>query len=350
MVSLLARFTHFNLGIDLGTDNTRIMVEDKGLVVDEPTLVARQKKKGGEILAVGKRAKSMVGKEPRQIEVVAPIRAGVIADFDAALGLMNRFLSRVREIPGKWWPLLGPEVVVAVPSGATEVERRAVKAIMVKSGAREVFLIEKPMAAAIGMELPVEEPGGILLVDLGGGTVEMAVISLGGIVLNRCLKFGGNQMDEAIVNYLRLKYGILIGQATAEKIKNELGVVHHQKKEGKKMIVRGRDLESGLPKSIRVEEGEVMEALMPVVQKILKQLGELLEEMPAELTNDVLKRGICLTGGGANLRGWERLVSEETKMPAWRPENPLTSVVKGCAWLLKNRSLLKRVRLVAGLK
>jgi len=351
MIDLFDQLAHFSLGVDLGTSNTRIIAQNKGLVVKEPSVVARQKKKGGQVLAIGKKAKQMVGKEPRQMEVIEPIGGGVIADFDATIKMVEHFLSLVRQTPGKLFKIFGPKVIVGVSSGATEVEKRAVKAVMVKTGAREVFLVEKPMAAAIGMGLPVAQSAGLLILDLGGGTTEIAVISLGGIVLNRCLALGGKQMDEAILNYLRLKYGILVGRTTGEKIKIELGRVYRSESKSKKqMVVRGRDLENGLPKSIRITEEEVMEALVPIIQRILTQLSELLEEMPVELTNDILKRGIGLTGGASQLKGLDRLVGEETKMPVWRAEAPLLSVVQGSARLLEDNKLLDRVKLVSGLR
>jgi len=363
-MSILDHFTDYNLGIDFGTSNTRIIAQGKGLVIKEPTVIARQRRKGissrplssegtsgGQIIAVGKKAKMMIGKQPHQIEIIEPIAGGVIVDFDSALSLISHFFSLIKQLPGKWFKFFGPKVIIGVYSGSTEVERRAVKAMLLKAGAREVFLVERPMAAAIGLDLPVERSGGIMLVDIGGGSTEIAVISLGGIVLNRSLSLGGKQMDEAIGSYLRMRYGILVGSLTSEKVKIELGCVF-QTKEGsaKKMVVRGRDLESGLPKSICVNRQEVMEAILPIAQKIMSEIGHLLEELPAELINDILKRGIGLTGGVSQISGFDRLVSEETKMPVWLDESPGSVIVKGCERLLENQLLLDRVKLVSGLK
>ncbi len=351
MIDFANQLSHFDLAVDLGTCNIRIIAKGKGMVVKEPTVLARQKKKGGVVLSVGKKAKAMIGKEPQQIETVEPISEGVIADFDAALNLVDHFFSLAKQIPGKWVKIFGPRVIAGVSSRATEVERRAVKAVMIKAGAREVFLVEKSLAAAIGMDLPVSKSSGLLVIDIGGGTTEIAVISLGGIVLNRSIPVGGNMMDGAIVNYLRLKYGLLIGQPTAEKVKNQLGCVYQSGGEEKKqLVIRGRGMESGLPKSVKIVQQEVMEALMPVFQKIIVQLGELLEEMPAELTNDILKSGIGLTGGVSQIRGLEKYISEETKMPSWVVKSPFLSVVKGGSYLLNNQKLLDKVKLVSGLR
>jgi rod shape-determining protein MreB and related proteins len=351
MIDFTNQLSCYDLAVDLGTSNFRIIARGKGLVVREPTVVSRQRKKGGVVLAVGKKAKAMMGKEPQQIEIVEPISEGVIADFDAALNLIDHFFSLVRQIPGRRLKIFGPRVIAGVSSKATEVERRAVKAAMLKAGAREVFLVEKPMAAAVGMDISVDRSSGFLVIDIGGGTTEIAVISLGGIVLNRSISVGGNTMDEAIVNFLRLKYGLLIGQPTAERVKNELGCIYPTGKENKKqLVIRGRDLESGLPKSVKISQQEVMEALVPVFQKIVTQLSELLEELPAELTNDILKGGIGLTGGVSQISGLEKYISEETKMPAWLAESPFLSVVKGGSLLLEDRKLLDKVKLVSGLK
>lgn len=351
MIDFTQKLSCYDLAVDLGTCNLRIIAKGKGLVIKEPTVVAKQKKKGGAVLAVGKKAKAMVGKEPQQIEIVEPISEGVIADFDAAHSLLNHFFSLVKQIPARRLKIFGPRVIAGVSSKATEVERRAVKAVILKAGAREVFLVEKPMAAAIGMELSVDRSSGLLVIDIGGGTTEIAVISLGGIVLNRSISIGGNMMDQAIISFLRLKYGLLIGKPTAEKIKNQLGCVYPTGKEAKKrMVIRGRDLESGLPKSVKITQQEVMEALVPVFQKITVQLGELLEELPAELTNDILKGGIGLTGGVSQISGLEKYISEETKMAAWVAETPFLSVVKGAGFLLDDKKLLDRVKLVSGLR
>jgi len=351
IAGFVKKFSEYNLGVDLGSSFVKIFAEGKGILFFEPVVIARQKKRDGQVLAVGKRARAMIGKEPKQIQIIEPIRHGVIADFDAGLVLSKHLFGLVRQTPGKWIKVIGPQVVTGVSSGATEVERRAVKAMMIKNGAREAFLIEKPIAAAIGIGLPIESSAGNLIIDIGGETTEMAIICLGGVVLSRCLPIGGKQMDEALISYLRLKHGILIGRLTGEKIREELATVSPKAAVSRRqMVARGRDLESGLPKSVRISNDEVMEAVMPLVQKIILALSEMLEETPAELTDDILKAGIALTGGVAQMPGWKQLIEEETKMPVLVSKKPQESVARGCGKLLDNQPLLKRVKLVAGLK
>jgi len=339
----------FSIAIDLGTANTLAAVPGKGIIFDEPTVVARLKKRPGiepKPIAFGKKAKRMFGRQPQTIEVVEPLRDGVIADFDAAVAFLSYLVNLVSQLPSRWPRLLKPKAVIGVPSGITEVEKRAVKAAAETAGIGRVFLVEEPMAAAVGVGLAVNKPVGNLLIDIGGGTTEIAVISLGGIVLNRCLKIGGREMDEAIVNFVRLKYGVLIGRSTAEEVKIKIGsVVSSQSNQ--RMVVRGRDLETGLPKSIEIDEDEVREALSPTIQEIVANLNELLEETPPELTTDIAKRGIVLTGGCSQFRGMEELVSEATKMPVWTAGNPMESVVRGCVKLLENEKLLKQIAVSA---
>jgi rod shape-determining protein MreB len=351
---LRKHLAEFDIGLDAGTSNIRISTHEKGILVNEPTVLVRPKKILGqanhpfEVVAIGRKAKQMSGKLPRHLQMIEPIVSGVIADFDACFSLLERFFSLVGQTPGKKLKLLPPRVLVAVSSGATQVEKRAFRSLAIRCGAGRVFLAEKPLLAAIGMGLPVDRSSGSLVVDLGGGTTEIGLISLGGIVLSRCLRTGGKDLDEAIVNYLRLKYGILVGLSTGERIKIELGSAYPiEGKEKDQMIVRGRDLESGLPKSIRLRRDEVREAMIPLIQRIVTQIKELLEEMPAELTNDVLNRGIGLAGGSAQILGLDKLISEETKMPVWVDEDPLLVVAKGAAALLKDKRLLKNVKLVS---
>ena len=335
----------------MGSSFVKIFAQGKGVLFFEPTVIARQKKRGGQIIAIGKRAQVIIGKEPVRVEVVEPVEHGVISDFDATLNLVSHLFSLVRQTPGKWLRLFGPQVIAGVSCQATEVERRAVKAIMLKSGAREVFLIEKPMASAVGLELPIESSTGSLILDIGGETTEMAVICLGGIVLHRFLPIGGKQFDKVIISFLRLKYGVLIGRATAERVKKELGSVSSRVATQRvQVVIRGRDLATGLPKSVRVKRGEVMEALVPLVQKVILALKEILEETPTELVDDILKKGIFLTGGSAQIPGWETLITEETKMSVVLAEKPQETVVRGCGSLLQDKKLLNRVKLVAGLK
>jgi len=337
------------LAIDLGTSNTVVGVHGKGIIVNEPTLIARRVKKlgkPGEIIAYGTKAKQMLGKEPRQMEVVQLLSQGAIADFDATVEYFKHILNLVNELPSRIPRFLKPEAVIGVPTGITEVEKRAVSSVALKAGIGRVYLVEEPMAVAVGSGLIVDQPAGNLIIDLGGGVTELAVVSLGGIVLNRCLKVAGKQMDDTLVNFLRVKYGVLVGLATAERIKIELGSVLSQNgSSSKKMEIKGRNLENGLPKLIIVEKEEVREALSPVIQKIILALNELLEETPPELTADIARRGIVLSGGGSQLEGLEELIERETKMPVWKTKNSITSVADGGLSLLDKRKELNDLKL-----
>lgn len=352
---LLSLFSH-DIGIDLGTANTLVYVKGKGIVIRESSVVARHKKTK-ELLAVGSQAKRMLGRTPQTIEAVRPLKDGVIADFDATAAMLSYFIKEVHEVPKGAYSLapLGlpriprPRVVVGIPSGVTEVERRAVQEAALASGARQAFLVEEPMAAAVGAGLSVEDAGGIFVVDIGGGTSEIAIISLGGIVLNRGLRIAGDEMDEAIVSYLRMRYSLLLGQTSAEELKIQVGSAVSQRPE-RYHIVRGRDLETGLPKSVKVSGEDVREALIPVIQQIITRIAETLEEAPPELVSDIIERGILLTGGGALIRGIDQLISETMKIPVWIPEDPLTTVVRGTAKVLEDTSLLKKVRVTGGLR
>ncbi len=351
---MLLNNLNLSIGIDLGTSNTLAGVPGKGIIFEEPTLVARQKKKlgkPGKVLFFGNKVKQMVGKEPREIEIVEPLLDGAIADFDATVAFLDHLVSSINELPSRFPRFLKPRVVIGVPSGITEVEKRAVKSVALSAGVGKVFLVEEPMATAIGVDLTIEKAAGNLLIDIGGGTTEIAVISLGGVVLSRCLKLAGREMDEAILNFLRLKYGVLIGLPTAEKLKIEIGSVMPQngEHESRSELVKGRDLETGLPKSVEISEEEVREALSPIIQEILSQVNELLEETPPELTADISKRGIVLSGGCSQLLGMEKMVGQSTKMPVWTAKNPLASVVYGCLKLLENEKLLRGIKIVGGL-
>jgi len=338
-----------NLGIDLGTANTLIFAGGKGVILRQPSVVARQKKTK-KVIAVGDKAKKMIGKTPALIEVVKPIRDGVIADFDATLSMLSAFFKEVQEFGKYPFKIFKPKVAVGISSGVTEVERKAVHDVVLAAGASKVFLIEEPLAAAVGIGLPVEEAAGILLVDIGGGTTEIAVISMGGIVVGRCLRVAGEEMDEAIANFLRLKYSLLLGETTVEEVKIQLGsaVALPAVKEERQMVVRGRDLESGLPKSVKVNSTEVREAISPILQEILSQISEVIEEMPPELVNDIVSRGIVLCGGGAQVKVLDKLIAEETKMPVWVADEPMICVVRGCGKILENETLLRRLRIDGG--
>lgn len=336
----------FDVGIDLGTANTLVWVKGKGIVIREPSVVARRKKTK-EILAIGSSAKKMLGKATLNIEVVRPLKDGVISDFDATESMLSFYIKKVHESGSVVPKIPRPRVVIGIPSGVTEVERRAVFDAAILSGAREVHLVEEPLAAAIGAKLAVDKPDGILIVDIGGGTTEIAVISLGGVVLGKSIRIAGDEMNEAIINYVRLKYSLLLGEATAEDVKMKIGTCRFEKE--KRYVVRGRDLERGLPKSIKLSNSEVQEALSPIVNEIVGNIVDLLEETPPELMADIMKEGIYLAGGGALLEGIDKVISEAIKMPVNIVDDPLACVVRGCGILLERPDLLYRVRLTRGL-
>jgi len=330
------------IAIDLGTANTLIYQQGRGIVYREPSVVARRRKTK-EILAVGREAKKMIGKTPEAIEAFYPLRNGVIADFDAAQAMLSYYLEKLRG--EDFWSRLSQKIVViGTPSGSTEVERRALSEAVLEAGAQRCYLIEEPMAAAIGAQLPVEQAKGILICDIGGGTTEIAVISLSGIVLNRSLKVAGHKMDEMIVKFLRLKYSLLVGQLTAEKIKIDIGTALPQGKE-KQIVIRGQNLEKGLPITIKINSVEIREAIAPVLNKIFSALEEVIEESPPELVGDFLEEGIILCGGGACLPGIDQLFSQRIKMPATIVDDPQAAVVLGCRHLLENTQLRKEVQI-----
>lgn len=348
--NLLKPFT-FDVGIDLGTANTMVEVVGKGIVVREPSVVARHRATGT-VLAVGTEAKMMVGKTPDSIEALRPLKDGVIADFDAAEAMLIHYVKFVHHMPGSRMKLPRPRVVVGIPSGVTEVERRAVQEAALSAGARRAYLIEEPMAAAIGVGLKVEEPQGRMIVDIGGGTAEIAVISLGGIVVGRSIRIAGDELTDAIVSFARMKYGLVIGETTAEQVKIAIGSAYpfEKDKRAAQTVVRGREMESGLPKSTKFNSFEIREALAPVVQQIVQGIAEVIEETPPELVADIIKNGIVLAGGSSQLRGLDVLVAETTKMPVYNAEDPMTAVVKGCSLVLQNERVLNRVRVVGGLR
>lgn len=368
--SFFSLFSH-DLGIDLGTANTLVYVQGKGIAIREPSIVARQVK-SKQIIAIGTEAKKMLGKTPASIDAVKPLEHGVISDFDAASYLLSYYIRQVHQFKTPIPQLARPRVVVGIPSGVTEVERRAVWEAALQAGARECYLIEEPMAAAIGAGISVFEPTGVLTVDIGGGTTEIAVISLGGIVVNRSLKVAGNDMDQTIIHYVRLRHGLIIGEKTAEDIKINVGSAYHKNlkrkakgekqveedsdheekdsKTSKNAVVRGRDLETGLPRSVRISETEIREAIAPVVAQIVESVMEVIEETPPELTSDILENGILVTGGGSLLPGIDELIVERTKIPVVLLDDPLTTVVRGTAKLLENKDLLNRVKVTGGLR
>ena len=351
-LGFFSSFISADLGIDLGTANTLVLAKGKGIVVKEPSVIARHKKTK-EILAIGRKAKKMIGKTPLNIETVKPLKDGVISDFDATVAMLSHFfqgLSKGGDLISK---LTKPRVALGIPSGVTEVERRAVQDAALTAGARKAYLIEEPMAAAIGLDLPIDQPQGFLIIDIGGGTTEIALISLGGIVVDRCLRVAGDEMDLAIINFIKLKHSLLLGQATAEDLKIQLGSALAPSKEqdkDKQLVIRGRSLESGLPKSIKIQSSEVREAIAPVIRRIIDQISDLIEEAPPELLTDVVDKGVILCGGGAMIQNLDKLISEEIKMPVWVADDPQTCVVRGCAKVLENEKLLDKFRIIGGLR
>jgi rod shape-determining protein MreB len=342
---LLGLFSE-DLGIDLGTANTLVYIKGKGVAVREPSAVARHKKTK-EILAIGAPAKKMIGRAPTTIEVVRPLRDGVIADFDGAEAILRYYIKKVHDTGGNIPKVPRPHVVIGIPSGVTEVERRAVADAAVEAGARQADLIEEPMAAAIGAGLNVESPEGNFIVDIGGGTSEIAIISLGGIVIGRSLRTAGDEMDEAIINYVKLKYSVLLGQPSAENVKMIIGSATNFDKP-KTIVVRGRDLESGLPRSVKLTDSEIREALGPIIHEIITGVSDTLEETPPELVSDIMEKGIYLAGGGALIHGIDKAISEVTKMPVFVADDPLTCVARGCGKLLENPMLLNKLKVARG--
>ena len=346
-INLILGFFSTDLGIDLGTANTLVYIKGKGISIREPSVVARNKKTK-EILAIGSSAKKMLGRAPTTIEVIRPLKDGVIADFDAATSILTHYIKKVHETGGNMPKIPRPHVIVGIPSGVTDVERRAVADACLDAGCRRVDLVEEPMAAAIGADLIVDSPEGNFIVDIGGGTSEIAVISLGGTVIGKSLRVAGDEMDEAIINYVKLKYSLLLGQPTAEMVKISIGSATDFEKP-KSQVVRGRDLENGLPRSVKLTDGEIREALGPIIHEIITGISDVLEETPPELISDIMERGIFLAGGGSLIHGISKAISDATKMPVYIAEDPLTCVVRGCGKLLENPILLNRIRITKGL-
>jgi len=348
MLDWLFGLLSHDLGIDLGTANTLVYVRGKGIVIREPSVVARHRKTK-HIVAIGTEAKRMLGKTPTTIEAFRPLKDGVIADFDATAAMLKHYIQLVHQQPQhSFMPKIPrPKVVVGIPSGVTEVERRAVQEAVIMAGAREAYLIEEPMAAAIGAGLPIQETNGSFICDIGAGTTEIAVLSLGGIVVSRSIRIAGDEMDEAVVNFMRLKYSLLIGEQTAEDIKIAVGSAYPVDKTERQTVVRGRDIETGLPKSIRVNESEIRETLASVIHEIVESIAETVEETPPELIGDIMEHGIVLAGGGSLLRGIDKLIATEVKMPVWVTDDPQTAVVRGCGKLLDDESLLRKVKVAA---
>jgi rod shape-determining protein MreB len=335
LLSFLGRWYSTDLAIDLGTANTLIYVKNQGVVLDEPSVVAIQHTSGStnnkKMIAVGQEAKSMLGRVPFNIEAIRPMKDGVIADFTVTEQMLKHF---IRTIHANSLLRPSPRIIICVPCGSTQVERRAIRESALGAGASEVFLIEEPMAAAIGAGLPVADACGSMVVDIGGGTTEVGIISLGGMVYKGSVRIGGDKFDEAIVNYIRRNYGMLIGDQTAENLKKQIGVAFPSA-EFKEMDVTGRNLSQGIPQSFTVSASEILEALTDPLNGLVTAIKIALENTPPELSSDIAERGIMLTGGGALLRDLDRLIAEETGLPVMLADDPLTCVVRGCGMALE---------------
>jgi rod shape-determining protein MreB and related proteins len=332
---LLGLFSN-DIGIDLGTANTLVFVKDQGIVLREPSVVA-VRSGTSQVLAVGDEAKRMLGRTPGNIVAVRPLKDGVIADFEMTESMLRHFITKVNN--RKW---VRPRVVIAVPSGITEVEKRAVKESAAHAGAREVYLIEEPMAAAIGVGLPVQDAAGNMIIDIGGGTTEVALISLSGIVFSRSVRVAGDELDEAIAGYMKRAYNLMIGERTAEEIKIKIGSAYPMEKEAA-MEVKGRDLVAGLPKTLTITSQEVREALLEPISTIVESVRVTLERCPPELSADLVDRGLVLAGGGALLRGLDKLLQEETGLPVHIAEDPLSAVAEGTGRALSEIKFLRQV-------
>ena len=328
-----------DIGIDLGTANTLVYVKDHGIVLREPSVVAVQAGTN-KVLAVGDEAKRMLGRTPGNIVAIRPLKDGVIADFEVTEAMLRHFIQKVHGKRTFFKP--HPRVVIAVPSGITEVEKRAVKESALHAGAREVFLIEEPMAAAIGVGLPVQDAAGNMVIDIGGGTTEVALISLSGIVFSRSVRVAGDELDEAIIQYMKRAYNLMIGERTAEEIKIKIGSAYPMEKEST-MEVKGRDLVAGLPKTLTITSQEVREALMEPIATIVDSVRVTLERCPPELSADLVDRGLVLAGGGALLRGLDKLLAEETGLPVHVAEDPLSAVAEGTGRALSELKFLRQV-------
>jgi rod shape-determining protein MreB and related proteins len=334
---LLGLFS-LDIGIDLGTANTLVNVRNKGIVINEPSWVAVDKKTR-KPLAIGAEAKELAGRTPANIIAIRPIRDGVISEFEITQAMLEYFIAKAHE--QSIVPIPRPRVVVGIPSGVTEVEKRAVYDAAMAAGAREAYLIEEPMAAAIGAGLPVAEARGTMVVDIGGGTTEVAVFSMGGIVVSRSLRVAGDEMDSDIVSYARNKYNLLIGERMAERVKIAIGSAYPMREE-KTMTLRGRNLVTGLPEAVEVSSIEIREALATSVQTIVDVLKETIDETPPEIIADLMETGICMAGGGAQLHGYAQRLTDELKVRVWVAEDPMTCVARGAGHILEDLEHLKR--------
>lgn len=340
MFKNLRGFFSSDLAIDLGTANTLVYVRDKGIVLNEPSVVAirheQNARNSRSVLAVGQEAKKMLGRTPGNIQAIRPMKDGVIADFTVTGEMLRFFIRKVHENR-----LLqpSPRIVICVPCGSTQVERRAIRESTMASGAREVYLIEEPMAAAIGADLPITDPTGSMVLDIGGGTSEVGVISLGGIVYSNSLRIAGDKMDEAIVNYVRRKYGLLIGEATAERVKKEIGTAWHAS-DVRQLEIKGRHIADGVPRSQVIDSKEIFSSLSECLTGIVAAIKTALEQTPPELGADIAEKGLVVAGGGALLRDIDRMLAEQTGLPIIITDDPLTTVVRGCGRALQEAEVM----------
>lgn len=337
----LRRKLFCDLAIDLGTANTLVYLKGKGIVVQEPSIVVINRNTG-KVEAVGSKAKEMLGKTPADILAIKPMRDGVIADFEIAEKMLDYFIKKATN---NRVFLLRPRIVIGIPTGITQVERRAVKDVAMRAKASEVYLVQQPVSASIGAGLPISEPTGNMIVDVGGGTTDIAVISMNGIVFNHSIRIAGNEMDDAIIQHLKKKYNLLIGERSAELLKMEIGSAYPLD-EPMTMEIKGRDLREGIPRTIVVDDQEVREALEDVVSSIVNAIRIALERTPPELSADIIDRGIILTGGGSLLKNLDKRIREETKLPVFISEDPLTTVVLGAGKMLDDLELLRKVSLI----
>ena len=336
--SLFQKFSK-DIGIDLGTANTLVYVKGKGIVINEPSVVALNTKTK-QILAIGNEAKMMVGRTPPHIVASRPLVDGVISDFEITEQMLRYFIDKVHQKTYSF--LRRPRVVIGIPSGVTEVEKRAVQDAALNAGARSAYLIEEPMAAAIGARLPVQDAAGSMIVDIGGGTAEIAIISLGGVVISKSIRAAGDKMNENIIQYARDEFNLLLGERTAEDVKIKIGSAYPQE-EQLETVMRGRDLVSGLPKEVLVNDAQIREALNPTIKVIANNVKNAVEETPPELIADLMHRGITLAGGGALLRGLDKLLAEQTQIPVNVADDPLTAVCRGCGVVVEDLETLKEV-------
>lgn len=324
-----------DMGIDLGTANTLVYIKGQGIVVDEPSVVAIRED-NNEILAVGERANEMVGRTPENIVAIKPISDGVISDFEATQAMISYFIQKGSK------SVVSPRIIIGVPYGITKVERKAIEEVAIQAGGREVYIIEEPMAAAIGAGLNVNDPEGNFIVDIGGGTSEIAVISLGGIVVANSIRIGGSEFDEAIVNFVRMEYNIVIGRRTAEKIKIAIGSAYPDEVE-KEMEVSGRDVLTGLPRTITIGSTEIREAIREPISQVIDAIRSTLEDTPPELASDIMEKGITLTGGGSLLKDFDKLIKSETELDVVLAENPIQCVVNGTGRAIENDAIFESI-------